>query len=100
MILLQTDIVSTLRGVWPLLLMFVVVYFFFIRPQSKKTKDQANFIKNLDKGDKVVTNGGIIGKISKLDNQEVTIQVDQKSYITLLRSALNYELTQSIVKES
>ncbi|HKK89489.1 MAG TPA: preprotein translocase subunit YajC [Saprospiraceae bacterium] len=87
---------NTIGGAWPLILMFVVVYFFFIRPQSKKAKEQAEFVKNLKKGDEVVTGSGVIGKISKLDDQSVTLMVDQKSYITFLRSSINQEMTQAL----
>jgi len=93
---LQGDIMNTIGGAWPLILMFVVVYFFFIRPQSKKAKEQAEFVKNLKKGDEVVTGSGVIGKISKLDDQSVTLMVDQKSYITFLRSSINQEMTQAL----
>lgn len=96
---LQGDIMNTIGGAWPLILMFVVVYFFFIRPQSKKAKEQAEFVKNLKKGDEVVTGSGVIGKISKLDNQSVTLMVDQKSYITFLRSSINQEMTKALESE-
>ncbi len=98
MILLQASLMDSLMGSWPLIMMFVVIYFFFIRPQSRKARDQANFVKGMAKGDQVVTNGGIVGKISKLTDSEVTLQVDQKSYITFLRSTINHEMTKSLEK--
>ena len=52
-----------LAGILPLLLIFVVFYFLLIRPQQKKLKDHKNMIANLKKGDRVVTQGGIIGNI-------------------------------------
>ena len=52
-----------LAGILPLILIFVVFYFLLIRPQQKKLKDHKNMIANLKKGDRVVTQGGIIGNI-------------------------------------
>jgi preprotein translocase subunit YajC len=90
---------ENITGYLPLILMFVVVYFFFIRPQQKKAKDQSNFEKNLKKGDQVATNSGIIGKISKIEDDRVTLLVDQKTYITFLRATINAEMTHALNKE-
>lgn len=100
MIFLQGSFMDSLAGSFPLILMFIVIYFFFIRPQSKKAKNQANFVKDLSKGDQVVTNGGIVGKISKLTEHEVTLQVDQKTYLTFVRSSINHEMTKSFEDSS
>lgn len=77
----------------PLILIMVVFYFFFIRPQTKKQKAQAGFIHELQKGDEVVTGSGIIGKINKIEGNVVHLQVDQKTYIKVFKNAISNEMT-------
>lgn len=77
----------------PLMLIMVVFYFFFIRPQAKKQKEQGSFISELEKGDQVVTSSGMIGKINKIDGNVIHLQVDQKTFIKVLRSAISNEMT-------
>lgn len=86
-------------GFLPLLLVLIVIYFFFIRPQAKKQKLQDQFIQNLSKGDKVVTNSGIVGQITKVDEKSVQVQVDQKSYLTLVPGAISKEMTEQYYKD-
>ena len=64
-----------LAGILPLILIFVVFYFLLIRPQQKKLKDHKNMIANLKKGDRVVTQGGIIGNIRYV-NDDGTLSVE------------------------
>ena len=64
-----------LAGILPLLLIFVVFYFLLIRPQQKKLKDHKNMIANLKKGDRIVTQGGIIGNIYYV-NDDGTLSVE------------------------
>ena len=80
----------------PLALIILVMYFFFIRPQAKKQKEQQKFTEELTKGKEVVTNSGIIGKIVKLDEKEVTLMVDQKAQIRVLKGMISKELTESL----
>lgn len=79
--------------------MFAIFYFFFIRPQMKKQKEQASFQSEMKKGDEVVTLSGIIGKISKIDDTEVTLEIDGKTYIRFLKSAISKEMTESFFKK-
>ncbi len=60
-----------------------IMYFFMIRPQAKKARAQQAFIDNLKKGDKVVTAGGIYGKIAKLEKNAVILQVDSNTKIKI-----------------
>ena len=64
-----------LAGILPLILIFVVFYFLLIRPKKKKLKDHKNIISNLKKGDRVVTQGGIIGNIHYV-NDDGTLSVE------------------------
>ena len=60
----------------PLILIFVIFYFFLIRPQQKKVKDHKNMVENLKRGDKVVTSGGIVGTIERIiDNEKVEVLI-------------------------
>jgi preprotein translocase subunit YajC len=69
-----------------LAIMFVVFYFLLIRPQQKKQRDHQEMLKNLKKGDEVVTSGGVIGRISGLTDAYVTLEVQEKVRIKLVRS--------------
>ena len=65
-----------LAGILPLILIFVVFYFLLIRPQQKKLKDHKNMIANLKKGDRVVTQGGIIGNIHYvIDDGTLSVEI-------------------------
>jgi preprotein translocase subunit YajC len=75
---------------------FLVFYLFFIRPQAKKQKDQTNFVKAIEKGDEVVTTSGIVGKINKIEGEIIHLQIDQKTFIRVLKSAISKELTDSM----
>lgn len=73
----------------PLVLMFVVFYFLLIRPQQKRQKQHAEMVKNLKKGDRVVTSGGVIGTVHTLQEDYVVLKVgDQDTKIEVLRSAV------------
>ncbi|MGC4103325.1 preprotein translocase subunit YajC [Ferruginibacter sp.] len=79
--------------------MILVFYFFMIRPQAKKAKQQKQFISNLQKGDKIVTIAGIHGKINKV-NEDNTIELETSpgSYIKIERSAISMEMTANVNK--
>lgn len=64
-----------LIGFLPIILMFVVLYFLMIRPQMKRTKEHRNMLAALKKGDEVVTAGGIVGKITKVGESYVTVEI-------------------------
>lgn len=73
----------------PLILMFVVFYFLLIRPQQKRQREHADMVKNLKKGDKVVTSGGIIGTVQTLQDDYLVLKVgDQDMKLEVLRSAV------------
>ncbi len=80
----------------PLVGIVVVFYFFFMRPQQKKQKAQNQFMQDISKGDEVVTASGIIGKINKIEDNTVTLQIDQKTFIRVTRSSISKEMTDSL----
>ena len=79
---------SALMQFLPLLLILVVFYFFFIRPQQKKAKDQKKFREALKKGQKIVTIGGIHGKILEVKDTTVIIEVGNGVKMTVEKSAV------------
>jgi preprotein translocase subunit YajC len=79
--------------------MILVFYFFMIRPQAKKAKQQKKFISDLQKGDKIVTIAGIHGTINKVnDDGTIMLEVSPGSYIKIERSAISMEMTASVNK--
>ncbi len=87
------DIIS---GTWPLILIIAVFYFFIIRPQQKKQKEQGKFVDSLEKGMQVVTSSGMIGKINKIDGNVITLQVDTKTFIKITKGSISKEMTESV----
>ena len=79
-------------------LLIGVMYFFFIRPQAKKQREQNAFIQELKKGDEVVTGSGIIGKITKMDDNTVTLQISRQGFMDVMKSSVSKEMTESYVK--
>ena len=70
----------------PLILIFVIFYFFLIRPQQKKVKEHKAMVENLKKGDKVVTSGGITGTISRIvDNDKVEVEIAENITVEVIR---------------
>jgi len=72
----------------PLILIFVVFYFLLIRPQQKKAKEHQNFLNSLKKGERVITSGGIYGRITGLTDNVVTLEIADGVTIKVLRSAI------------
>jgi preprotein translocase subunit YajC len=73
----------------PLILIFVVFYFLLIRPQQKKAKDHKSMLDTLRRGDRVVTGGGIIGTVARVDNpEEVTVDIAEGVRVRVLRSTI------------
>ncbi len=89
---------STLMSMLPLLLMFVVLYFVMIRPQMKKQKEHRAMIDALAKGDEVVTAGGFLGKVSKLGDAYVGIELANGVEVQMQRSAVIQVLPKGTMK--
>ena len=79
---------DSLTSMWPILAIIVVFYLFFIRPQMKKTKDQKKFRAALKKGDKVITIGGLHGKILEMSEKTITLDVGNQSKMVFEKSAI------------
>ena len=71
----------------PLILIFVIFYFFLIRPQQKKVKQHKAMVENLKRGDKVVTSGGIVGTVERIiDNDKVEVQIAENINVEVVRA--------------
>ncbi len=77
-----------LMGFLPLILIFVVFYFMLIRPQMKRAKEHRKLVSELGKGDEVVTNGGILGKITDQSDSFITLELADNVKIKVQRSAV------------
>ncbi|MCB0547792.1 MAG: preprotein translocase subunit YajC [Phaeodactylibacter sp.] len=77
--------------------MILIFWLFLIRPQQKRQKEQKTFMDGMQKGDEVVTASGIIGRINKIEDNIVTLEVANKTYIRIIRSAVSKEMTDSFV---
>ena len=92
------DMMSSMASMLPLLLMFVVLYFVMIRPQMKKQKEHRAMIDALAKGDEVVTAGGFVGKVSKLGDAYVGIELATGVEVQMQRSAVIQVLPKGTMK--
>ena len=81
-----------------IVLMFGVLYFLMIRPQMKRAKEHKAMIEALQKGDEVVSAGGILGRVSKLNESYVTLEVANNVEMTLQRSAVQVVLPKGTIK--
>jgi preprotein translocase subunit YajC len=79
---------SPLVSLWPLLLIIVVFYLFMIRPQVKKQKELRKYRQSLQNGDKVITTGGIYGKIVGVTDQTVILEVEDQSRVKVDKNAI------------
>ena len=82
---------QTLNQLAPFILMFVVLYFLMIRPQMKRQKQEKNFIQNMKKGDKVITKGGVHGRIVELTDD--TCVIETLSGKIMFERAISMELS-------
>ena len=72
----------------PLILIFVIFYFFLIRPQQKKVKEHKLMVEGLKRGDKVITTGGIVGTVERvIDNEKVEVNISENVNVEIVRSS-------------
>ena len=71
----------------PLILIFVIFYFFLIRPQQRKAKEHKKMVEELKRGDKIVTTGGILGTVERIiDNEKIEVKISDDVVIEILRA--------------
>ena len=89
---------STLFSILPLVLMFVVLYFIMIRPQMKRQKEHKAMIEAVAKGDEVVTAGGLLGKVSKLGESYISLEIAGNVEVQVQRTAVTQVLPKGTIK--
>ena len=96
------DATSGLMGMLPIILMFVILYFLMIRPQMKRQKEHRNLVAGLSKGDEVITTGGLLGKVTKVGDAYITIEVaelaDKPVEVVMQRTAVSNVLPKGTIK--
>ena len=85
-------------GFLPIVLMFVLLYFLMIRPQMKRAKETKAMVEALQKGDEVVTAGGVVGRITKMGEQYLTIEIAPETEVVVQRSAVSAPLPKGTLK--
>lgn len=95
-ILLQAGGGSDFTSFLPIIGMVAIFYFFFIRPQQKKTKDTKKYLQEIKKGDRVVTVGGIHGKVIELSDTTVLVDVDRGTKLLIDKSSISLEASKRL----
>ena len=84
----------------PLILIFVIFYFFLIRPQQKRVKEHKLMVAALKRGDEVVTSGGIVGKVEKIiGNDKVDLQISENVTVQVVQSTIQSLLNKPDIKK-
>ena len=82
----------------PLLILFLVFYFFLIRPQMKQAKTQKKMIESLAKNDEVVTNGGLLGKIMRVDDSFITLKIAEDIEVRVQKNAISTMMPKGTIR--
>ena len=90
---------GTLELILPLLLMFGIFYFLLIRPQQKKAKEHKNLVGSLKKGDEIITTGGILAKITDVDESFLTCKIAENVEIKVQSHAVSTVLPKGTIKK-
>ena len=85
-------------GLLPIILMFVLLYFMLIRPQSKRAKEHKSMTEGLQKGDEVVAAGGVVGKITKVSDAYVSLEIAPQVEVSVQRGAVQLLLPKGTIK--
>jgi preprotein translocase subunit YajC len=89
---------STLVSLLPIVVMFVILYFVMIRPQMKRQKETRAMIEALAKGDEVVTTGGLVGRVTKVGDNYLQVEIADKLEVQVQRSAVSMVLPKGTMK--
>jgi preprotein translocase subunit YajC len=84
----------------PLIIIFVIFYFLLIRPQMKRAKEHKNLVANLNAGDEIVTNGGLLGKITKVGESFVTVELAENVRIRIQKHAVASVMPKGTIKSA
>jgi preprotein translocase subunit YajC len=93
---------NALMGMLPIILMFVILYFLMIRPQMKRQKEHRNMVSALAKGDEIITTGGLLGKVTKVSDSYITVEIstlgDKPVETVVQRTAVTSILPKGTIK--
>jgi len=92
------DAQSQMLGLLPIILMFVLLYFLMIRPQMKRAKEHRTMTEALAKGDEIVTAGGLLGKITKVADPYLTVEIAANTEIVVQKTAVQTLLPKGTIK--
>ena len=83
----------------PLILIFVIFYFFLIRPQQKKVREHREMVKNLKRGDEVITSGGIIGKVDRVfEDDRIELDIGNSVKVQVIKNTIQGHLKKEVKK--
>ena len=83
----------------PLILIFVIIYFFLIRPQQKRVREHKDMVKNLKRGDEVITSGGIIGKVDRVyEDDKLEIEISDGVKVNVIKNTVQSHLKKEVKK--
>ena len=83
----------------PLILIFVIFYFFLIRPQQKRVREHKEMVKNLKRGDEVITSGGIIGKVDRVyEDDKLEIEISEGVKVNVIKNTVQSHLKKEVKK--
>lgn len=91
---------SPISSLFMLVILFVFMYFFLIRPQTKRAKQHRELVAALSKGDEIVTNGGVLGRITGLGDQFVTVEIASGVEVKVQRNAIASVLPKGTIKSA
>ena len=94
----SASLVGNLTSFMPIILMFVVLYFLMIRPQMKRQKEQRSMMDALAKNDEVVTSGGVVGRVTKVTDAYITIEVANGIEVLVQKAAVTTLLPKGTIK--
>jgi len=89
---------SGMLGFLPIILMFVLLYFLMIRPQMKRAKEQKQMVEALQKGDEVIAAGGVVGRITKISDAYISLEIASNIEINVQRAAVQMLLPKGTLK--
>ena len=92
------DSMGALQNILPMILMFVVLWFLMVRPQMKKAKEHKALIAALAKGDEVVTGGGLVGKVIKVGDNYVTLEIAEGTEVVVQKPSIGLVLPKGTLK--
>ena len=79
---------SLFELLFPLVIVFAIIYFMILRPQQKRQREHANMVEALRRGDTVVTQGGLVGKVAKVAEEEIEVDIAENTRVSVVKSMI------------